>query len=1587
MTTPQDFGARAVGGYSAGTGDGDVAFLGANQLNSNLSSLERAVAANTKSIKDLTAKFAEYSKTAGGTHVKSQSGQGFAGVINTMTQYTGKHAGGGTAVGTTAGAGGYTPRHAGGQQQQPTGFPNVVNPMPKYTPAAATTAGPGITGAPAGGGGGGGTTAVMPTTGASGSGPPAAGTKLATFKGFATSAAFTAAGIAMGVGKAEFPNMLTMSNYIQQTTLGTSMSNQAANAMARRQLTGTAVGTSLQDVAAGQQMLQRMGGTVNLGSTPGSQAGVSTANALGYTNPGIGLTGAAQTTAAIYNPTAGIQATMMGLPSPFGGIGPNRKPQGITGFVNQLETSGRLSKQTNKPWTPEQVTAALSIGPAGVGGLYKTLSGPPYNLSPDQIGQIEQVAQAQAKLQQKGPQGQAPLNAQQAQALINKAAGGNKQAQQQLNQRGVNQTMQQVQQNLGQQQNQITGNMYNNFNQGLQTAAGLLTKFNEALEKIAGMPGVGQAAGFSGQIEHALGVGGGSGGLLGSLGQGAGMAAGGSLFKKLAGSKLGGKIGGKASGGILNKIGKGLGAGTAVVGAERLGMSLLPKAPKKAQTEFNKQVPKKGIGKDIYGVGEDIFGSGLNTAGGWLQDVKDQIGGLFAEGTHPMGHPAGRGGGAATPTSPKSKQDKPGKQKAKTANVSGAASNAVSTAEKYVGTPYVYGGDSPSAGFDCSGLVEFSYKQAGIALPRTSEAQWAFLQHKSVDLKKVQEGDIVFAAGSDGSAESPGHEALMISQRQIVEAPSTGQNIRIRSYSPGEWAHAGRPTGSLSGSSTQSGAGAVAGTGKAPNASGSGIGNTGTTISSVSPVGNYGSVEEIEGLTAALAGGGMGFIGVTGSSAAGTAGASADTSAAPAGSGKGTDKGGKSTGKYKGNYGTGVKQWSSQVTQALKQLGLSVNLLPLVLNQMQSESSGNPNAVNKTDSNWQAGHPSAGLMQVISCVPLSTQILTRRGWLSHNEVVAGDETIGFNPNTGMSQWTTILNVMHYDNAEVWRIGNSQWHVDVTPEHRWWSEPISIKTLDRSIVCPVCKTNWPTMRGMETHLGRKHKIRLPQIKVTGGRFATSRTMNHSDRLRLAASADTVRNIDLLPDEVRIIAWAIGDGHIYPDGRIQIYQSKPAMLAILRALLRDVSHSEYVRQRKAHHLPAWTFSLETSFSRELIKRSQLDTLGHEGFVLALDPAQRHAYLDAMIQAEGHTEDGFTRIAQVNGPVQDAIKLAVYLEGYRPTFSSNAAERNGYKPAGSVGLARPHVAVSMFNPHKVLAHQAVWCVETELGTWTMRQANGNPCLTGNSTFDAYAGPYKNKGPFLYGVSVDPLANIYAALNYAKHGAGFGTGSGQIGSMHGYAKGGKDTPEGMKIVGERGPELIKTKDKGISQQPIDFAKGGKDLTQGMKIVGERGPELIKTPKGSDILSNKQSMDLLHKSVKKPAETSHSTLLQDIAHGLKSVEKAAAGTLTQSQSANLASVTSAPSTVAYQNAARNLVLSTSTNVQRYGGGGGYGNAPMLNFKPNSIVIHNHSNSSGNGGASGDQQASLNAREMVKQVLKYLYNEQMYGAMVKGVKA
>lgn len=87
------------------------------------------------------------------------------------------------------------------------------------------------------------------------------------------------------------------------------------------------------------------------------------------------------------------------------------------------------------------------------------------------------------------------------------------------------------------------------------------------------------------------------------------------------------------------------------------------------------------------------------------------------------------------------------------AEVAGSAQGdkAVREAESQIGVPYVWGGETPRVGFDCSGLVQWAWDQAGISLPRTTEEQWPDMLH--VTLTQLQPGDLLFYYNLDGDHE------------------------------------------------------------------------------------------------------------------------------------------------------------------------------------------------------------------------------------------------------------------------------------------------------------------------------------------------------------------------------------------------------------------------------------------------------------------------------------------------------------------------------------------------------------------------------------------------------------------------------------------------------------------------------------------------------------------------------------------------------------------------------------------------------------------------------------------------------------------
>ena len=89
----------------------------------------------------------------------------------------------------------------------------------------------------------------------------------------------------------------------------------------------------------------------------------------------------------------------------------------------------------------------------------------------------------------------------------------------------------------------------------------------------------------------------------------------------------------------------------------------------------------------------------------------------------------------------------------------GTAGKILAYAEAQLGKSYQYGATGPDA-FDCSGLAMMAYRAAGIAIPRTSQAQWAF--GRQVPASQVQPGDLVFFAGADGTPAAPGHVGIVL---------------------------------------------------------------------------------------------------------------------------------------------------------------------------------------------------------------------------------------------------------------------------------------------------------------------------------------------------------------------------------------------------------------------------------------------------------------------------------------------------------------------------------------------------------------------------------------------------------------------------------------------------------------------------------------------------------------------------------------------------------------------------------------------------------------------------------------------------------
>jgi hypothetical protein len=248
---------------------------------------------------------------------------------------------------------------------------------------------------------------------------------------------------------------------------------------------------------------------------------------------------------------------------------------------------------------------------------------------------------------------------------------------------------------------------------------------------------------------------------------------------------------------------------------------------------------------------------------------------------------------------------------------------------------------------------------------------------------------------------------------------------------------------------------------------------------------------------------------------------------------------------------------------------------------------------------------------------------------------------------------------------------------------------------------------------------------PNADATQAKFVTTGDVRRRDRLLLAAPANTESSIDITVQEAGLLGWIAGAGHVANrrhQPTISIAQSNPAVAERLRRLLDGVPHVVSVDDRDGCG-PHRQFGLDHEYAQGLLARAGNPKSDAVAQVLAMSTEQRVGWLDAITDAagtrvvqRGHPESPVL-VCQAPGSVLDAVSLAVYLVGSRPLVQqiSRSTRPGSRSPEVGPGSWGPEAAAvrwdnaiitGAFLTKEDAGRGDVWCVTTELGTWTARE-----------------------------------------------------------------------------------------------------------------------------------------------------------------------------------------------------------------------------------------------------------------------------------------
>jgi hypothetical protein len=344
--------------------------------------------------------------------------------------------------------------------------------------------------------------------------------------------------------------------------------------------------------------------------------------------------------------------------------------------------------------------------------------------------------------------------------------------------------------------------------------------------------------------------------------------------------------------------------------------------------------------------------------------------------------------------------------------------------------------------------------------------------------------------------------------------------------------------------------------------------------------------------------------------------------------------------------------------------------------------------------------PAFQVVSMAQCVPVETEILTRRGWLRQDQLLLGEDVLAYDLAADFCRWVPLEDVSVYADQPLMRMRSRSLDVLCTPEHTW---PIRAS------------------RG---------EARVEYRKLVQAQAFPGLGMHPFHALVVAAPAEGGFS-PLTPEEAAVIGWLVTDGTLRwsPTGnpRIHIDQSKPHGIAELQRLLagkaterimpageRTFPTGRTYATRQAHR-----FDLSAVFARYLLERAGMKTKDDLPLLVPhLSVKAREAMLAAVLQAEAHVRLGGGRtgrtavLGQREGRVLDGLQLLVALSGRalgKPQFGPEQ------------GFVRQTIRSNRYLQTSHIRQEPagrgdVWCPTTALGTWVMRQ-RGQVIITGNT------------------------------------------------------------------------------------------------------------------------------------------------------------------------------------------------------------------------------------------------------------------------------